>query len=189
MADDEISFELRQIKSGDRLSGLKLGDQAFQPLKSFLQNHAQKYHLSELAKTYAAFASTAPDKAVAYITLVCGQVETQVQVGDQIGSDVSYTYDHCPAVKIARLAVDTRFKGNGLGQYLVDFALGLTREEIMPRIGCRFVIVDAKQTAVKFYQDKCGFTLINTVENKALPSPVMFMDLHKAAPQKLADAT
>lgn len=178
MADDEFSFELRQIEPGDKFSGLKLGDPAFQPLKSFLHKHALSYHTGDLAKTYALFQGDGSQKIVAYITLVCGQVETKEQVGEQIGSEVSYTYDHCPAVKIARLAVDSRYSGKGLGRILVEFALGVTRDEIRPRIGCRFVIVDAKKTAVEFYE-KLGFSLINTPDNKALSSPVMFIDLRK----------
>jgi predicted GNAT family N-acyltransferase len=178
---DGPTYSLRQIKPGDRFSGLKLGDAALQPLKSFLRDQAQVFHAQDLAKTYGFFPDDDETKLVAYITLVCGQVETKTQVGEEIGSEVSYTYDHCPAVKIARVAVDHRLRGQGLGQNLVDFALGLTRDEISTRIGCRFVIVDAKQTAVPFYQDKCGFTLIDTPDNKALPSPVMFIDLHKTS--------
>lgn len=180
MAEDE-TIELRQIEPGDSVSGLSLGDAALTPLKMFLKKHAREYHANDLAKTYALFASTAPKKVIAYITLVCGQVETKEQVGEQIGGEVVYTYDHCPAVKIARLAVDRRYERKGLGKHLVDFALGLTKDEISPRIGCRFVIVDSKKSAVDFYR-KCGFTLLNTAANKELDTPVMFVDLRKVLP-------
>jgi len=39
-------------------------------------------------------------------------------------------------------------------------------------VGCRFVVVDAKQSAVKFYE-RLVFTLLDTTANKASDQPVM----------------
>lgn len=91
-----------------------------------------------------------------------------------------YSYSSFPAVKIARLLVDSRYRGApyGLGRLLVSLALGITKDEVCPAVGCRFVMVDAKKESVKFYE-KCGFRALNTDENKERDIPVMFIDLLK----------
>ena len=91
-----------------------------------------------------------------------------------------YDYDWYPALKIARLLVDAKYrKEYRLGAELVKLALGTTKDRICPVAGCQFVVVDAKKSSVPFYE-KQGFTLINTPANRARPTPVMFLDLLKA---------
>lgn len=175
MGDDEISFELRQLRPEDSFKSLKCGAPEFQPLKSFANQKAKKYDTQNLARTYVVF-DYATDKIVAYVTLVCSEVKSaEPLLAEQ---DVDFAYEHYPAVKIARLLVDERFRG-GLGRELVNFSIGIARNEICPAIGCRFVTVDAKQSSVGFYE-KCGFTIIDTEANRRSPTPVLFMDLHKA---------
>lgn len=177
MPDEEQEYTIRQIEPGDKLAGLSLGCAAFTPLKTYLARQAQAHHIQSLAKTYAVFMPSAPKKAVAYITLVCGEIAV-TDVGEADGL-YGYQYDHCPAVKIARLAVDRRYARKGIGKALVDLALGIVIGYVNPRIGCRFIIVDAKQKAVQFYIAKCGFTLLDTEENRNRDAPIMFVDLFK----------
>lgn len=65
-----------------------------------------------------------------------------------------------------------------MGQTLVDFSLGVTKEIISSAVGCRFLVVDSKKSAVDFYL-KRGFTLIDTDENRARDEPILFVDLMK----------
>ncbi len=156
---------------------MSLGDAAFTPLKTFLQKHALEFERQSLARTYAAF-QVEPRKILGYITLVCGEVVTDD--GDAcLIEGVDYRYKHYPAVKIARLAIDQSVQGVGLGKHLVDLALGIAKREVCPAVGCRFVMVDSKKNAVKFYE-ACGFTLLDTPTNKQRNEPVMFVDLSKA---------
>lgn len=173
MPNDEIQLELREIGVGDRVTGLSLGDQAFTPLKTFVQKHAKTYAEQMLAKSYGVFEG---DKLVGYVTLVCGQIEVDGGEPAPDVGDAQFEYKHYPAVKIARLAVDRRYRGTGLGRRLVDFSLGLARDNIASAVGCRFVVLDAKQQSVVFYE-KNGFRLIDTETNRARAEPVMFLDL------------
>ena len=66
----------------------------------------------------------------------------------------------------------------GLGKHLVDLALGIAKREVSPSVGCRFVMVDSKRNSVKFYE-RCGFTMLDTPENKERNEPVMYVDLSK----------
>lgn len=174
---DELDLDIRLIEPGDRLTGMSLGDATFTPLKIFLQRHALEYERQSLSRTYAAF-GVEPPKVLGYITLVCGEVVTDD--GDEcLIQGVDYRYRQYPAVKIARLAVDKSLQRKvGLGTQLVDLALGIAKREVCPSVGCRFVMVESKQDAVKFYE-KCGFTMLDTPTNKEREEPVMFVDLSK----------
>ena len=115
MAEQTLDIEIRPTQPGDRLTGLSLGDPDHVPLKTYLRRHALAHHTANLAKTYGVFLTDDPTKLIAYVTLVCGEIETEEQVGEKIGDDLQYRYAHCPAVKIARLAVDRRHGGLGIG--------------------------------------------------------------------------
>jgi GNAT superfamily N-acetyltransferase len=172
----DLDLDIRLIQPEDRLTGMSLGDAAFAGLKTFLRKHALEYERQSLARTYGAF-RLEPHKILGYVTLVCGEVVTDN--GNMCLVDgVDYRYPHYPAVKIARLAVDRSAQKLGLGRQLVDLALGIAKREVSPSVGCRFVMVDSKKNAVKFYE-RCGFTMLNTPANKERDQPVMFVDLSK----------
>ncbi|WP_316228623.1 GNAT family N-acetyltransferase [Bradyrhizobium sp. SZCCHNR1045] len=173
-------IEIRQIRPSDRLTGLSLGDPVFLPLKIFLQKHAKVYHERNLARTYAAFDASQGNKVVAYTTLVSGEIVLEGDKSLLDEPDVHYNYKSYPALKIARLAVHEKYRGYGLGQLLVQLALGTAKEIICPAIGCRFVAVDSKRQAVDFYL-KQGFALLDTRQNRDRSEPVLFIDLHKAS--------
>lgn len=173
--DANPSFELRPLSNGDGVGHLKLGDEAFTPLKRYLKKDAKAHQAASLARTYAFF-KDGSDKVCAYMTIICGEIEVSIEHDE----GVDYPYTRYPAIKIARLAVDNRIQKAGLGRRLFELGLAITREIICPNVGCRFMVVDSKQQSIKFYE-KCGFTMIDTPENKAREHPVMFIDLHKTA--------
>jgi ribosomal protein S18 acetylase RimI-like enzyme len=61
-----------------------------------------------------------------------------------------YAYQKYPAIKIARLAVDDRYKRRGIGENLLLWAVGKAYE-ISNQIGCRYITVDAKRESINFY--------------------------------------
>ena len=63
-------------------------------------------------------------------------------------------------LRLARLAVDSKVRGRGLGEQLLRFALALTMTE---DYGCVGVAVDAKIGAEAFYA-RYGFRAIDVVE-------------------------
>jgi hypothetical protein len=60
-----------------------------------------------------------------------------------------------PALKIARLAVDSRVERRGIGKYLLQFALGIAWA-ISESASCRLVLVESKKASIPFYE-KYGF--------------------------------
>jgi GNAT superfamily N-acetyltransferase len=170
-------LQFRELRPRDNLTGLSLGDKSFVPLKSFLRNCALDFHQHNIAKTYVLVEDSSSPKVWGYLALMCSEVT--------LGQ--SYHLEECPkanqyetfaAIKIARLAIDQRLQGGGYGTRMVKWSISLVKEKIMPLVGCRFLIVDAKQNAIPFYE-KIGFTLFDTPQNKQSKHPLMFLDLHK----------
>jgi len=76
-----------------------------------------------------------------------------------------------PVLRLARLAVDSSIRGQGLGGRLLRFVLQLARR-MADDYGCVGVVVDAKPDALDFYA-KYGFAAIELVEGQSQlrPSP------------------
>ncbi len=170
-----MSYEIRALADGDGCNSLSLGDAALVPLKTFLRKEAKRLHKDNLAKTFVLVRAreTTP---LAYATLVCTHVSVR-QFGDLAPVD-GFRYTDYPAVRLARLAVDAHLQGQGVGAQLVDFAVALTGQFIMPHAGCRFLVVDSKPNAVGFYQRK-GFTPMGASEEGNTAFTRMFVDLHR----------
>ena len=81
-------------------------------------------------------------------------------------------YSIYPCLLIARLAVDRRLHGRGLGTYLLLFAIEATLDG---PIRCRYLVVDPKEDAVKFYED-FGFRSLKK-------SHRMFLNIREVARQ------
>ncbi|MEQ5176764.1 hypothetical protein ACNARK_04120 [Proteus sp. DFP240708] len=117
---------------------------------------------------------TFPFKILGYITLTCSQVNLkEYDLGDCVRAS---SYEFLPAVKIARLAVDSNNRTSGIGSMLFEYALLMSLDDIRPMVGCRFLITDAKKSAMEFYSKK-GMELLDTEENKSADHPIMFIDL------------
>lgn len=83
-----------------------------------------------------------------------------------------------PVLRIARLAVDKRFQGLGLGKKLLglSFKLALTMKA---EYGCIGIVVDAKAESVEFYK-KLGFVSLQTLSGELgdRPQPeVLFLSI------------
>jgi GNAT superfamily N-acetyltransferase len=178
VAADNPEYVLEFLKPGDTVTGFKIGGEQFLPLKNYFQKDAKRFHANSIARTYV-FRSTTSAKIIAYMTLICGEIETME--GDGLAADADpFPYSSYPAVKVARLLVDSRHRRKEIGRALIDFAVGRAKRMVCPAAGCRFIVVDAKADSVGFYA-KCGFTMLETEENRARPEPVMFIDLYRAS--------
>lgn len=82
-------------------------------------------------------------------------------------------YKTLPAVKIGRFAVHKDFKKNGHGSNIMDFIKiwFITRN----KTGCRFIIVDALNEALPFYE-KNGFSFLSS-DDKCGSTRLMYFDL------------
>lgn len=167
-----MAYELRELADDDGCNAFSLGDPALVALKAFLRKEAKRLHRDHLARTFV-MVEAGQTRVLAYVTLVCTHIA--VEQFDQQAPVDGFRYADYPAVKLARLAVDSSFQGQGVGSDLVDFAIGLTLKHIMPHAGCRFMVVDAKAASVGFYQRK-GFVRLGP-DGQDNGLTVMFVDL------------
>lgn len=176
-AADLGNVELRLLDDGDRCNSFSLGDGGLTPLKTYLLRQAKQHHLRHLARTFV-IVRAGQNTVLAYASILC----TQIRVSDVAvaGGEEDFPYKDFPALRLARLAVDRRYQGTGMGALLVDFILSLAREQIMPHVGCRFLVLDAKPGSVAFYERK-GFSKIGEVQDGANPLTLMFVDLYRLA--------
>lgn len=83
-----------------------------------------------------------------------------------------------PVLRLARLAVDERARGHGVGSALLR-AIFLLAHRMAEDLGCIGVVVDAKPEAVPFYE-KLGFTDLEAIAgqlgDRPEPRP-MFLEL------------
>ncbi len=81
-----------------------------------------------------------------------------------------------PALRLARLAVDQRARGTGVGTLLFRSVLGLARR-LADSVGCVGLIVDSKPEAVSFYET-LGFirceALAGELGDRPEPVPMFF---------------
>ena len=86
-----------------------------------------------------------------------------------------------PVLRLARLGVDTRAKGLGLGKALLRYVLVLALDQ-RDRLGCVGVVADAKVDAIPFYE-RLGFVALEGVREGLLagePLP-MFLGIDTIA--------
>lgn len=167
------NYTIRQLEKSDKVNSFKTGDSLFTALKTFLKKHANEFQHSHIAQTYVAVDSN--HIVLGFVTLTCSEVD--LRTGYDIDDcDHANAYDSLPAIKVARLAVDSRYRGNAIGENLLSHALSIAIERIAPAVGCRFMITDAKHQAVEFYL-KQGFIMLDTEDNRLRDEPIMFFDL------------
>ncbi len=119
-------------------------------LNTYLQRFALDNQRSQSGRTYVA---TRGERVVGYYTLAAASVrrgETPARVAKGLAAHA------VPVVLLARLAVDVGEQGQGLGAGLLKDAL-LRSVQAADIIGCRAVMVHAKdEAAARFYQ-RFGF--------------------------------
>jgi ribosomal protein S18 acetylase RimI-like enzyme len=101
------------------------------------------------------------DELVGYFTLTT----VTIQVKDVINKDdYKNKYRYFPAMKIARLAVDSRFERRGIGKHMLFAAIGKVWS-IRESVACRYILIDFKIDSIGFYE-RNGFRKIEKSKQK-----------------------
>lgn len=152
---------IRSLERSDIREGFSCGEPA---LDRFLERYAwqnqRRYHLGV---TYVAV-DDATRRVLGYFTLAAASVSSDESVAHTPGG-----YAEIPAIRIARLAVDPRMQGIGLGSELLRAACTIALAE-SERVGCAGVIVDALPEAVSFYEP-FGFTPMGVLSGAGAARP------------------
>lgn len=152
---------IRPLERSDIREGFSCGEPE---LDRFLERYAwqnqRRYHLGV---TYVAV-DDATRRVLGYFTLAAASVSPDGSVAPAPGG-----YEELPAIRIARLAVDRRMQGIGLGSELLRAACTIALAE-SERVGCAGLIVDALPEAIGFYE-QFGFKPMGVVSGAGAMRP------------------
>ena len=161
-------MEIRRLRTSDDRSRFRSGNP---DLDRFFRSYAgQNQFRHHVGVTYVAVEE---NEVLGYLTVAPGGIEIDDLPAPQRKRLPRYPL---PVLRLARLAVDSRVRGRGLGEQLLRFALGLALT-MAEDYGCVGVAVDAKPGAEPFY-GRYGFRPLEVVEghSDARPRPtVMFL--------------
>ncbi len=128
-------YDLRNFDSGN------------EELNDYLRNDALKEQQLLLSKTQLCFHR---DRIAGFITLAADSIRIEKDKLDSSQIIDGCEYPAYPCILIARLAVDKKLHRCGIGSYLLSLAVGFALEA---PLGCRYLAVDPKEEAVKFYEN------------------------------------
>lgn len=162
--------ELRLLRRDDDRSTFSCGEPA---LVRFFQHFAgQNQFKLHLAVTWVAARGA---DLLGFVTVAGGSLERRTMPDSALRRRLPD--DPLPVLRLARLGVDPRAQGLGVGKALVRHVLRLA---LAPRdqVGCVGVVVDAKPDANEFYE-RLGFCRLEGVREGTLhgdPTP-MYLDI------------
>lgn len=130
-------------------------------LNDYLKKFALQNHANLSAKTFTALRG---NTVVGYYSLTVASAERD-EPPERVTKGLAR--HPVPLILIARLAVDEREKGQGLGKALLKDAFRRIVKGTED-FGCRAVVVHAKDDQARAFYEKCGF----------VPSPISPMHLY-----------
>ncbi len=172
MISAEGEIRIHRLESNDDCSGFRSGKI---DLDCFFQRYAgQNQFRHHIGTTYVAIQG---DCITGFVTVSSGEMMAEELPKPLRGRLPAYPL---PILRVARLAVDERFQGHGIGRLLLRAMLELALE-MRDRVGCTGVVVDAKPDAVDFYSG-LGFKVIELVSGALgdRPEPIaMFLSIRQ----------
>ena len=146
-------------------------------LNGFLFEDAKHFQKELMAVTYL-LEDVREEVTVAYFSLLADKISfnpDEKSVWNKLNRNIpnSKRRRNYPAVKLGRLAINERYAGEGIGTFILDsikYAFTTVK-----RLGCRFLTVDALNSATSFYE-KNGFQFFTELD-KNDETRLMFYDL------------
>lgn len=159
---------IRRLEEQDEVESFDCGDG---PLNTYLKRHAWSNQVkSSIGVSYVAVDEDAPRVVLGYFTLAMASVPFRALPKKHVRGLPAYDL---PLILLARLAVDRRFAGRGLGHALISEAFRICLR-VAEEVGCRYIVTDAYRDRVGWYA-QYGFV---PVEGAAEDGPQrMFLDL------------
>ena len=163
-----MAVTIRHLEEFDDVESFDCGDEA---LNNYLRRHAwTNQQKSSIGVTYVALDESAPRAVLGYFTLATSSVPRDSLPKKYVRGLPPYDL---PLILLARLAVDRRFTGRGLGHALLSEALKITLR-VADEVGCRRIVTDAYPDKVGWYA-RYGFV---PLEGALATSPQkMFLDV------------
>src|SRR5438477_5594368 len=140
-----MAVSVRRLEEHDDAEGFDCGDG---PLNNYLRRHAwTNQEKSSIGVTYVAADDAVPRAVLGYFTLATASVSRDAFPKKYVRGLPPYDL---PLILLARLAVDRRFPGRGLGHALISEAFKIALR-VADAVGCRCIITDAYRDRVDWY--------------------------------------
>ena len=163
-----MAIVIRRLAEHDEVESFDCGDQ---PLNNYLQRYAwTNQEKISIGVSYVAVDEDAPRTVLGYFTLAMASVPRDTFPKKYVRGLPPYDL---PLILLARLAVDHRFSGRGLGHALISEALRISMR-VSDEVGCRCIITDAYRDRASWYS-RYGFV---PIDGAAATGPQrMFLDV------------
>jgi predicted GNAT family N-acyltransferase len=145
MAIDFNKIQFRRLEAADDLTAFKCDLEDDSGCDDFIHNpdEAKQYQKERQGITYLFFYE---ETMVGYVTLAMSSIHALRL--EQHEEDITLPF--YPCLFIGRLATSNDLRHKDIGTYLAKWSTGLALE-ISEKIGCRYVVLQAKESKVKFY--------------------------------------
>jgi GNAT superfamily N-acetyltransferase len=166
-----VTLEVRKLAPADDRSAFRSGNVDLD--RFFLRYAGQNQFRHHIGTTYVAIDTTG--LIAGFATVTASEIAPDALPTPKRKRLPRYPV---PVLRLARLAVDERAKGKGVGSFLLRSVIVLA-QQMADEIGCVGVLVDAKPEAVAFY-GKLGFLPLDGVAGQLgdRPEPLpMFLEL------------
>src|ERR1700727_2198517 len=162
-----MAIVIRRLEQQDQVEIFDCGDDA---LNNYLKRHAwTNQEKSSIGVSYVALDEDAPRTVLGHFTLAMASVPREAFPKKYVRGLPPYDL---PLILLARLAVDRRFAGRGLGHALISEALRISLR-VADEVAFGSIITDAYRERVSWYA-RYGFVAI---EGAAATGPQrMFLD-------------
>jgi GNAT superfamily N-acetyltransferase len=166
-----VILKIRRLEPEDDRTAFRSGNADLD--RFFIRYAGQNQFRHHIGTTYVAI--DAADLIVGFATVAASEIPPEGLPSTRRKRLPKYPV---PVLRLARLAVDERAKGKGVGTALLRAILVLAHD-LAESVGCLGLVVDAKPDAIAFYE-RLGFVTLD-VEAGQLgdrPEPLpMFLEL------------
>lgn len=163
-----MAVTIRRLGESDSIESFDCGDE---PLNNYLKRHAwTNQQKTSIGVTYVAIEESAPQAVLGYFTLATSSIPRDRLPKKHVRGLPPY---NLPLILLARLAVDRRFSGKGLGHALITEAFKIALR-VADEVGCRCIITDAYRERTGWYA-KYGFIPIEGAPKDGAQK--MFLDI------------
>ncbi len=175
-----MSLEIRKLRKTDDRSGFSSGDIEID--RFFIKFAGQNQFKHKIGTTYIAQNSN-KSAPIGYATVSVSSLNIENIDKKEFRTLPKYPL---PILRLARLGVDRRYHGRGVGKALLRHILYLALL-IEEQAGCIGIVVDAKKEAQDFYQ-QYGFEVLPAVSGELPTRPLQTMmylsakEIRKALP-------
>jgi GNAT superfamily N-acetyltransferase len=163
-----LAVTIRHLEEFDDAGSFDCGDE---PLNNYLQRHAwTNQQKVSIGVTYVAVDDAASRTVLGYFTLAASSIARDKLPKKYVRGLPPYDL---PLILLARLAVDKRFSGKGLGHALISEAFKIILR-VADDVGCRCVITDAYRNKAGWYA-RYGFIPVEGAAQEGRQK--MFLDI------------